>query len=183
MILHWEQLALYYGTELNKDRGRFERAHQTTYALLCCRLARGDDVLRASAGEHAEARLLETDLWQDDIPRALAARAELAGPVVVTLAINRSPCRACAGRLTEALLALHKAYPVGCDASRFVLAATGQYWGTGPGALTLMPDLKRLKEAGWELCVLQVGPQLSERGEELRQNLDKLGLRGILRLG
>src|SRR5207302_1170427 len=93
MILHWERLAQFYGTELHRDRWRFEAAHQSTYALLCCRLARGDDLVRASAGDHAEARLVETDLWEEDIPRALDPEVRFAGADGSRLGAVRPPGR------------------------------------------------------------------------------------------
>jgi hypothetical protein len=81
------------------------------------------------------------------------------------------------------LIAVAKQYPARAESNRFVLAARGQYWGKGPGALTLMPDLRRLSEAGWELAVLQVGAQLPERGQELLANLEQVtGRHGHLRL-
>jgi hypothetical protein len=183
MILHWEQLRLYYGAELGQHRWRFERAHNTTYGLLCCRLARGDDRLAASSGDHAETRLLQCDLWCEDVPAALDTWTERNDPIVTTMVLNRSPCRNCAAALETALNAVHNRFALGGEKNRFVLACLGKYWGSGPGALTLIPDLRRLKESGWELCVLQMGTELSARGAELEEDLQRLVGRGFVRLG
>lgn len=183
MILHWQQLTSYYGGELAQYRGQFDAAHQTTFGLLCCRLASGDDRFAASHGEHAESRLLKSALWATEIPEALSRWTTLDDPIVVTLALNRSTCRNCAALVANALVAIARQHPARAESNRFVLAARGQYWGTGRGALTLMSDLRRLSEAGWELAVLQVGAQLPERGQELLANLESVtGRRGHLRL-
>ena len=42
MILHWEQMVLHYGPEIATHRPKFEAAGQTTYGLLCCRIAPDD---------------------------------------------------------------------------------------------------------------------------------------------
>lgn len=180
MILHWNQLELFYGSELATHRWRFEKAHNSTYGVLCCRLARGDDKVRANGEEHAEARLLKTDLWTEDIPQELADWTPRNSPIVTTMAVNRSPCRNCSEELITALNDLRRS--VTSDKNRFILAATGKYWGSGPGALTLVSDLRHLKEAGWELAVLQVGNSLSERGEELLLEVQRLSGRGYVRL-
>lgn len=183
MILHWQQLTSYYGGQLARYRGQFDEAHQTTFGLLCCRLASGDDRFSASHGEHAESRLLKNPMWTNEIPDALSRWTTLDDPIVVTLALNRSTCRNCAALVANALVAIAKQYPLRAEQNRFVLAARGQYWGNWPGALTLMSDLRRLADAGWELAVLQVGAQLPERGQELLANLEKVtGRRGHLRL-
>jgi hypothetical protein len=183
MILHWQQLTTYYGGELARYRGQFDAAHQTTFGLLCCRLATGDDRFAASHGDHAEDRLLKTPLWTHEIPDALSRWTTLDDPMVVTLALNRSTCRNCAALVANGLNAIARQFPARVQQNRFVLAARGQYWGNQPGDLTLMSDLRRLGDAGWELAVLQVGAQLPERGQELLANLEKVtGRHGHLRL-
>jgi hypothetical protein len=48
---------------------------------------------------------------------------------------------------------------------------------------TTSNDLIRLRDAGWELCVLQMGSRLPERGLELLKGIEwRLG-RGFVRLG
>ena len=76
MILHWAQLVLHYGAELDAHRSKFEAAGQTTYGLLCCRAAPAGDRLSYSAGAHAEERLLATELWRAQVPAAKGARLE-----------------------------------------------------------------------------------------------------------
>jgi hypothetical protein len=182
MILLWEQLVLHYGAELGAHRWRFEEGHQTTYALLCCRFAPGGDYLRYNANEHAEIRLLESDMWTEQIPRALENWTDFSSRIVVTMAVNRSPCRGCARRLADALMDLHHRFPVRCDRNRFLLASRGAYEDRAMKISTTMASLAALRDAGWELCVLQVGQEV-EVGRQLRIALERMGIgRGIVRL-
>jgi hypothetical protein len=183
MIVHWQQLTQFYGNELARYRGRFEAAHRATFGLLCCRLAAGDDRLDVSQGEHAEERLLGSSIWTHDIPAALNEWTSLNDTIVATMVLNRSPCRNCAALLASALTNLARHFPARVEANRFLLAARGQYWGQGPQAMTLIPDLRQLSEAGWELAVLQVGNELPDRGDELLANIERAtGRRGYVRL-
>ena len=185
MILHWEQLALYYGTNLNIHKWRFEKGHQTTFGLLCCRVSQGDDRLVSSGGgDHAEERLLRTSLWREDIPGILNDWTPQDSPIVVTIALNRSPCMGCTHELIRALGELHRRFPLRAAMIRFVLAMRGLFQGTGPQNLTLISDLRELSRVGWQLCVLQVGHQLSASGTELLENLQRIvGRGGFVRLG
>jgi len=47
---------------------------------------------------------------------------------------------------------------------------------------TTQNDLIRLRDAGWELCVLQVGPNLSARGQILLEGIERVAGRGFVRL-
>lgn len=190
MILHWKQLPLHYGNkdQFEKHAPKFEKAHQTTYALLCCRFAPGDDRVVANATDHAERRLLQDPLW-NQVHDAFERWTAHNDPIVTTMVINRSPCRDCAARLTGALHDLHNRFPVRAERGRFILACRGSYRASGSSYEkdTTVGDLRRLRDAGWELCVLQtgheIGVQLSGRGQELLQALLSIGVpRGILRL-
>ena len=181
MIVHWDQLPLAYGGAVRAHRPHFEHATETTYALLCCRLTPGDDRLDSSRGEHAEARLLESALWTKEIPEALGRVTALdSGPMVVTLAINRTPCPSCTGKLEDALRTLQWRYPLRFQRSRFVLACRGAYQGrVGKESgwydnATTTGHLRRLEQVGWELAVLQMGPTLPPSGEALLQTLERM---------
>jgi hypothetical protein len=182
MLLHWDQMVLHYGAEIGAYRQQFVTAGQTTYALLCCRFAPGDYLLRPSSGDHAEARLLESEIWTEQIPQALADWDPRGSRIVVTIAINRSPCRNCTQLLVGALNALHRRFPVACDANRFILASRGAYEDSAMQVATTRNDLIRLRDAGWELCVLQVEAALSARGRILLEGLEGIGQRGFVRL-
>jgi hypothetical protein len=112
MIIHWRQSPLYYGGELEGHRSHFEEAGETTYALLCCRFALGDDRLVPSREDHAERRLLTSPLWTQEIPAALESWSALNRTrIVVTMAINRTPCRECANWLAHSLKDLQRRFP------------------------------------------------------------------------
>ncbi len=183
MLLHWEQLVLHYGHELVVHRPHFETAGQTTYGLLCCRFSPEDYRLTASSGEHAEEKLLRSESWRLHIPRALSNWTPHNSPIITTIAINRSPCRACARLLIEALQVLHRQYPVSCHENRFLLASRGAYEDADMSNSTTRNDLIRLRDAGWELCVLQVGATLPPRGRILLQGIEDVVGHGFVRLG
>lgn len=182
MILHWEQLVLHYGSpEINAYRGRFEEAGQTTYGLLCCRYSPTEDRLGYSSGVHAEESLLQSMMWTTHIPKALQNWTPHDSRIIVTLALNRSPCQSCANLLISALGAMYRNRPTALM-NRFILAAKGAYEDADMTMATTQNDLFRLREAGWELCVLQVGPALSARGYILLEGIERLSGRGIVRL-
>ena len=183
MILHWEQMVLHYGPEIATHRPKFEAAGQTTYGLLCCRFAPDDKQLASRDGDHAEARLLQHQNWTEHIPRALEHWEPRDSPIVVVLAINRSPCRNCSALLVTALGALHRRFPVACDQNRFILASRGIYEDARMQQATTRNDLVRLKGAGWELCVLQTGPTLPPVGNHLLEGIQNVAGRGFVRLG
>lgn len=180
MILHWMQLPLHYGGQVAVHRSHFEEAAQTTYALLCCRFARGNDRLATSGGEHAERRLLESNLWREDIPAALENWSPRdRGRIVVTMVINRSPCPACSDALQQALQTLQWQHALSFQHARFLLASRGAYQGKVTAAgyyqnATTMGNLRRLHSAGWELCVLQMGNDLAPSGQALCQALERV---------
>ena len=182
MILHWEQLVLYYGGELSLHRSRFDKATQTTYGLLCCRLSPNDYQLTASSGEHAEQRLLQTDIWRDHVLQAIGNWEQLDTQIVTTIAINRSPCRDCTNLLINALKQLHQQFPLRAQRNRFILASRGAYEDRDMINRTTQNDLIRLRNAGWELCVLQVGSSLSDRGQILQEGIERITGRGHVRL-
>jgi hypothetical protein len=183
MILHWDQLVLHYGNQIRTHRRRFETAGQTTYGLLCCKYVPSDSQLTYSSVDHAEERLLESESWQAQIPDALEAWTPRSNTIVVTMVINRSPCRSCTAQLSRALRNLHRRFPVKCDLNRFVLAVRGAYEDSEMVAATTFNDLLRLRGAGWELCALQVGHELSDRGNILREGIERITGRGFVRLG
>jgi hypothetical protein len=191
MILHWRQLPLHYGGEVDAHRVHFEEAGQTTYALLCCRFAPGNDRLAPSGGDHAERKLLASPLWTQEIPVALANWSTLNhSRIVVTMAINRTPCPACTRALVHALTELQWKFALRFEHARFILACRGAYQGTISEAgfyeqATTTGDLRLLQEAGWELCVLQLSEALPPSGRELLQALERQpGVRGrVMRLG
>jgi hypothetical protein len=183
MILHWAQLVLHYGPELDVHRPKFEAAGQTTYGLLCCRAAPAGDRLSYSSGEHAEERLLGSEMWRAQIPAALENWTELDTPIVVAMVINRSPCRPCATLLATALDALHARFPLRAQQNRFLLASRGVYEDARMVDYTRRSDLVRLRDAGWELCVLQVGAELPDRGQILLEGIEGVAGRGFVRLG
>lgn len=183
MILHWDQLPLHYGPELDAHRSHFEEAGQTTFGLLCCRFSPSDDRLGYSDGAHAEERLLTSDIWSREIPQAFEGWMPGGSPIVVTMALNRSPCRVCAARLVQALGALQRRFPLRCEQNRFLLACRGVYEAGSAAQSTSFNDLRRLHAAGWQLCVLQTGARLSNRGQILLDSLVRIVGRGYVRLG
>jgi hypothetical protein len=183
VILHWDQLPLHYGADAHRHRHHFETAGQTTYGLLCCRYTPADDRLTYSHGEHAEASLLKSRNWSEQLPAALGTWTPHNDTIVTTIVINRSPCPNCSGLLVGGLERLHRAYPVAAERNRFILASRGNYVGRKLADATKITDLVRLRDAGWELCVLQVGGQLSPRGRELLEAIERIAGRGFVRLG
>jgi len=182
MILHWAQLVLHYGPTIDAHRPRFEVAGQTTYGLLCCRYSPTEDQLGYSTGAHAEANLLRSALWTTHLPSALRQWTPHDSPIIVTLVLNRSPCQNCTVLLIDALSALYRDFPARGPGNRFILAAKGAYEDATMATRTTQNDLIRLRDAGWELCVLQVGPNLSARGQILLEGIERVAGRGFVRL-
>jgi hypothetical protein len=182
MILHWEQLILHYGPALGVHRARFAAASQTTYGLLCCRYSPTEDELGYSGGDHAEAHLLRSALWTTHLPNALRQWTPHDSRITVALVLNRSPCRNCAALLVDALGAMYRSFPDRGPRNRFILAARGAYEDAAMATRTTQNDLIRLRDAGWELCVLQVGPTLSARGRILLEGIERVAGHGFVRL-
>lgn len=183
MILHWKQILLYYGSEVDAHQSFLERAGQTTYALLLCRWApTGEQRLASHQGVHAEQRLLQTPLWTQEIPNALESWSlQDHHPIIITMALNRTPCVDCAAVLTDSLNRLEWKFAMRFQHTRFVLACRGYYQGDylDPVSGQIRTDrvttdraLKQLQEAGWEVCVLQFADRLPDRGQELLNFLD-----------
>lgn len=188
-IFHWRDALAYFGNELDVHRADLQRAGQATCGLLACRSTpAGDARLTNRQGEHAERRLLQSRLWTEELPAALDAWMPGQPPLVVMLAINRSPCADCAAILASALHHLHDRFSLRFEQQVFILASLGYYQGAGfmstEGApqhlgrpsLTVSTDrgLQALHEAGWRQCVLDFGPGLTRRGAELREYLQRL---------
>jgi hypothetical protein len=186
MIMRWRQLILHYGGQIDTHKDRFEEAGEATYALLCCRFSSGDDRLASSGGSHAERKLLESVLWMEDIPAALADWSELdRGRIVVTMAINRTPCPTCADALERSLREMQWKHAKSFEHARFVLACRGAYEGRPTAAgrypnATTTAALRRLADVGWELCVLQTGDTLPPSGRELLQTLERMSDRRVV---
>lgn len=182
MILHWEQLVLYYGKPLSLHQSKFEKATQTTFGLLACRYSPTDFLITSSAGDHAEQRLLKSDIWSSHLPIAVARSETTNQPLVTAIVINRSPCQSCANLLILALDELFRRNPLRTGHNRFILAALGAYEDGEMQNMTTQNDLVRLQAAGWELAVLQTGSSLSRRGLILQQGIERIAGSGYLRL-
>ena len=196
-VLPWDLLADLYGGEISHHKHKLAEAGETTYALLACNLV-GAHRFRSESGEHAEKRLLQSDLWLRDIPAALEQHNDLSTrPVVVTIAINRACCGDCAPALAEKLSELENRYPARVERNYFILAARGYYQGREFGKLlgdrdpvsleysddakksvTTSTGLDALQKSGWEQCVLTFDGVMSRRGEELLEYLNNQRTRG-----
>jgi hypothetical protein len=180
MILDWPELLMCYGADIAEYRDRFATAGETTNALLCCRFTPSNSRVAASGGAHAERKLLISSLWTREIPEAFANWNPIgSAPIVVTLVINRTPCRACTGTLVKALSVLQWHFAARVPQARFLLACRGAYEGKPNEAgyyenATTTGDLKVLQDVGWSLCVLKVGDELSPSGRQLLQALGNL---------
>ena len=185
-VLPWTLLADVYGGDVSQHRDLLATAGRTTYAVLACNLA-GASRFRNESGDHAEERLVQSELWQRDIPAALDQQTDLSTrPLIVTIAINRACCGRCALVLADELTRLEQQFPARVENSVFILAARGYYQGRGfgnnsddrdPGTLeysdaakalvTTSTGLDALQKSGWQQCVLTFDGQMSRRGEEL----------------
>jgi len=185
MIMDWQDLVSCYGEELDEYRGHFAEAGETTYGLLCCCFAPSNARLAASGGEHSERKLLDSPLWTHEIPAALRAWTPLQrSPIVVTMVINRSPCRSCTGALEDALESLQWRFAGGFENARFLLACRGAYQGKVTSAgyyenSTTIGGLNRLQKVGWNLCVLRVGETLAPSGKQRLQAIRSLSPDGF----
>ena len=183
MILHWEQLVLHYGPEIAPHRPKFEAAGQTTYGLLCCRFAPDDKQFASRDGDHAEVRLLQHQNWTEHIPLALEHWEPRDSPIVVVLAINRSPC-------PQLLRVLVTALVPSTGASPWPAIRTGSSWRRE--ASTRTPACSRpppattwfaSREPAGRLCVLQMGATLPPVGNHLLEGIQDVAGRGFVRLG
>ena len=200
MILKWQDLVDFYGSAVEAHRDALNSNKPTTYALLCCSpFADQGALVKNTSGDHAESRLLASDLWTDRVPQAM----EFAGgdkPVLFTLALNRAPCGHCARLLANALSELQFQYAARFEHTYFILAARGNYHSykkfeearekaaseSSSGQIrdqdgNFPEDVQKtistghgmdlLTKSGWLLCGLQFGDQLSRSGEELARFL------------
>lgn len=205
MILHWDQIANHYGygeieIKGGKHRGKWAaqdyfkhyqkkylRAARATYGFLFSPVS-FEELERAQSGDgkHAEENLLETDTWKRDIPVAIDNSFQgYTDTFNVILGINRTPCGKCTKLLIEKLDAIYRRFPLRAEKARFILACLGAY---KPGETkpeeprTSVRDLTLLIRAGWEPCVLQTSKSLTQNGAVLKETLEHLGRRGIMRL-
>ena len=190
MILHWEQIVLHYGKQddqfIRMHRDKFAKAHQTTYGILYSPICFDDCEITSSGGKHAEEKLLESNSWKIQIPQALSNfHSGYNNSFNVIIGLNRSPCNNCTKLLVNALTSLHKKYPLRATQNRFILASLGAYRPYETERVdnrTTIGNLTALKNAGWELSVLQIGDHLTSYGEMLKSSLESIGFRGICRL-
>ena len=190
MSANWEDLVAYYGSEINTHKASLNKAHQATYAMLACKWSAQDPARFANcSGEHAEERLVESKVWTDDIPSALDSRSDLdVQPLIVTLALNRSPCGHCSLILAQALEKLQFNYARRFENTVFCLASLGYYQSSKfmspehdqrhpssnkPRWVTTQQGLDRLTSAGWRLTTLSFDGALTSRGQELSDFLAK----------
>lgn len=184
MILHWNELVACYGNDVLQHQDKFESADWPTYAMLCSRLLRSGSRVVTNDSLHAEGELLRHRAWRSALPAALLTlRASRDGQTLGVLALNRSPCRECTkaliSGLNELAVRVHGHFPE----IQFILACRGAYLGKAEAdedgnawyrQATTTGDLERLDDAGWRVCVLQVGPTLSTRGKWLLEAVQRL---------
>jgi hypothetical protein len=181
-VLSWSDALAYFGDDLDTHRKQLSTAGQTTYGLLTCRWSPSDAAGVANRdGEHAERRLIASAVWQE-LDHALSQwDPRSSDPMIILLALNRSPCADCAQILAGALHQLERRYALRCQHQHFILASLGYYQGAdfmrnsgaphlanAPSrAVTTGTGLEALRDAGWKLCVLDFGKGPTRRGQEL----------------
>ena len=187
---NWEDLITYYGSDISVHKASLNKAHQATYAMLACKWSASDPARFANcSGEHAEERLLESTVWVNDIPNALASRSDLnTQPMNVTLALNRSPCGHCSLILAQALDKLQFNYARRFENTIFLLASLGYYQSSKfmssehdqrhptsnqPKWVTTQNGLDRLTSSGRRLTTLSFDGKITARGQELSDFLTR----------
>jgi hypothetical protein len=65
---------------------------------------------------------------------------------------------------------------------RFILAMRGAYEDNNMITATTHNGLSRLKEAGWDICVLQTGSTLPARGKLLLKSVQRITGHGFIHL-
>lgn len=183
--MHWNQLTSYYGDEINAYSGHFHNPGQSTYGLLCCRFADEHTRVEVSQGDHSEERLLQSLLWrqiESAVRHWVSFEADRKSKVIVTLALNRSPCHTrCVPALYSALNKLQHDYSRRFFENwRFILACRGAYQGQVTDAgyyehSTTTLDLRKLDDAGWNLCVLQTSMPTPGQSFQLGEGLPPSG--------
>lgn len=176
MLLHWEQLASYFGNEINAHRRHFDNPGESTYGLLCCRFANEHTRLLSNSKEHSEERLLQSTLWhqiEQAVQQWTSFKTDERSKAIVVLALNRSPChKRCVPALFNSLNRLQDNYSRRFEEHwRFILACRGAYQGKVTDAgyyenATTDLDLRKLENAGWNVCVLQT--QVPTKGQSLK---------------
>ena len=184
MILNWNELVACYGVDVAPHRQKFESADWATYAMFCSRLLRSGSRVVANDSLHAEGELLRHRAWRSALPVALRTLRPSNDPQTFgVLVLNRSPCRECTKLLivgiNQLAVRMHARFPD----IQVILACRGAYLGKAEPdedgeawfrQATTTGDLARLDDAGWRLCVLQVGQQLSTRGKWLLEAIKRL---------
>lgn len=186
--LDWSAATDYFGDDIDVHRRHLSRGGRATYGLLACRFLPGDSAhVFSSRGEHAEQQLLQSSLWAEELPQALAARHPGHAPLLVLLALNRSPCGDCAHLLASALNQLTYSFALAAERSHFVLASLGDYHSDKPvqhspqgHPQTFSTDrgMRALQEAGWRLCTLTFDGERTRRGQTLAAYLQTLPRHG-----
>lgn len=186
--LEWCDAVSCFGPELDLHRVALSSAGWSTHGLLCCRFLADDTAsVVSSDGDHAEQKLLRSRLWTEDLVKALASWDPRSSPMLVLLALNRSPCGDCAHTLASALHQLNDQFALTTERQHFVLASLG-YYHSGKDTqrsprnlpMTFSTDrgMRALKEAGWKLCTLNFGAGLTARGRQLNNYLSSLSRHG-----
>ena len=183
--LDWSDALTYFGGDLDLHRTALSSASWTTHAILACRFVVGDVAkVESQDGEHAEQKLVNSKLWTEELDLALANWESRDAPMLVLLAINRSPCGYCARHLANALHRLIDRYPLKAERQHFILASLGYYHSnkdeersptSPPKNFTTVSGINELREAGWRLCTLKFDGKATPRGKLLNAYLNQLG--------
>ncbi|MDO9006055.1 MAG: hypothetical protein Q7V20_21640 [Aquabacterium sp.] len=193
LILSWKDMVRVYGGGLTPHQRLLEKATQATHGLLACSaLQAGQQAMQSIESEHAEERLMQSALWQDQITEAIDAWTPGQRPILTLLAINRAPCSSCAHLLAGKLHALKGRVRRGINPHRFVLASRGYYQGRNfmsgkpspnhqasklkqySREVTTDRGMQALKDAGWLLRVTEFGNGPTKRGDELLEFLARM---------
>jgi hypothetical protein len=180
MRLRWSDLVEHSGRLTSRYQSLLEAGSESTFGLLCCRDTAPRVIHKTSGGGgnypllkpsrfHSERKLLASSLWRTEIPRALGKRAN---PGAVIMALNRTPCPDCAHQLFAALTWYRSYRELRRHGHRFLLACTGLY--VAGEKITMVSDMRRLLDVGWELCVLELQSPLPPLGEEWEESLHNL---------
>jgi len=183
-ILNWNDAVDYFGNELEPHRKKLCEASWATYGLLACRSAQGGTTRVVNGdGEHAERKLIMSDIWAKDLDSALSTWDPRSTPMLILVLLNRSPCSDCSHLLAGALHQYNDRYALTTEKQHFILGSLGYYHSNKPpdegkGQLpkTFSTDrgMRAMIDAGWKLCVIDFGPGLTRRGHELHTYLKGL---------
>ncbi|OYU29070.1 MAG: hypothetical protein CFE41_03560 [Burkholderiales bacterium PBB2] len=186
--LDWADATAYFGNDLEVHRRHLADAGMATHGLLACRFLKGDSSRMMSGdGDHAEQKLIHSKLWTEELARALANWDPRSSPMLILVALNRSPCGDCAHLLASALQRFNNDYSLTTERQHFVLASLGYYHSAKatqhstrglPQTFTTDKGMRALKEAGWKLCTLTFDAKTTRRGKELSRYLQKMQKHG-----